>query len=56
MTLNRDDAWNLMSEWTEGDSLRKHIHAVQAAMRGYARRCGQDEGKGRVTGPLSDKG
>ena len=52
--MNRDDAWNLMSEWTEGDSLRKHMLAVEAAMRAYARKFGEDEEKWGVTGLLHD--
>ena len=54
MTIDRNDAWNLMSEWTEGDSLRKHMLAVEAAMRAYARKFGEDEEKWGVTGLLHD--
>jgi predicted hydrolase (HD superfamily) len=43
MPLNRDDAWALLTEWTAGDSLRKHALAVEAAVRGYARLFGADE-------------
>lgn len=52
--LNRDDAWKLMCEWTGSDSLRKHMLAVEAAMRAYARRFGEDEEKWAVTGLLHD--
>ena len=52
--MNREDAWNLMCEWTETDSLRKHMLAVEAAMRAYARRFGEDEEKWGVTGLLHD--
>lgn len=52
--MNRDDAWNLMCEWTESDSLRKHMLAVEAAMRAYARHFGEDEEKWAVTGLLHD--
>jgi len=52
--LNREEAWNLMREWTEGDSLRKHMLAVEAAMRAYARRFGEDEEKWGITGLLHD--
>ena len=38
--MNRDDAWALLTEYTKGDSLRKHALAVEAAVRGYARRFG----------------
>ena len=40
---SRDDAWVLFCEWTESDSLRKHALAVEAGMRAYARRYGEDE-------------
>ena len=43
MSLSRDDAWALMTEYTQGESLRKHMLAVEAAVRGYARRFGEDE-------------
>lgn len=39
----RDEAWALVCEWTESDSLRKHMLAVEAAVRAYARRLGADE-------------
>ena len=37
MTVSRDAAWQLLTEWTQSDSLRKHALAVEAAVRGYAR-------------------
>jgi putative nucleotidyltransferase with HDIG domain len=40
---NRDEAWELVCEWTESDSLRKHMLAVEAAVRAYARRFDADE-------------
>ena len=52
--VNREDAWDLMRAWTESDSLRKHMLAVEAAMRAYARRFGEDEEKWGVTGLLHD--
>ena len=39
----RAEAWVLLSEWTTGDSLRKHALAVEAAVRGYARMRGAPE-------------
>jgi putative nucleotidyltransferase with HDIG domain len=39
----RDEAWELVCEWTDSDSLRKHMLAVEAAVRAYARRFGADE-------------
>ena len=43
MGLSRSDAWKLMTEYTQGESLRKHMLAVEAAVRGYARQFGEDE-------------
>ena len=42
-SLSRDAAWTLLTEWTLGESLRKHALAVEAAVRGYARLAGEDE-------------
>jgi putative nucleotidyltransferase with HDIG domain len=39
----RDDAWQLVTEYTQNPSLIKHMLAVEAAMRAYARRFGEDE-------------
>jgi putative nucleotidyltransferase with HDIG domain len=41
--MNRDEAWKLVCEYTDSDSLRKHMLAVEAAMRAYARKFGADE-------------
>jgi predicted hydrolase (HD superfamily) len=43
MSLSREDAWRLMTEYTQSDSLRKHMLAVEAGVRGYARLFGEDE-------------
>ena len=43
MLLTRDTAWALLTEYTQGDNLRKHALAVEAAVRGYARRFGEGE-------------
>src|SRR5437660_10213428 len=43
MPLNRDDAFALMTEYTRSESLRKHMLAVEAAVRGYARMFEEDE-------------
>src|SRR3954468_18866950 len=50
----RDDAWALVCEWIEADSLRKHVLGVEAAMRAYARRDLEDEEKWAVTGLVHD--
>lgn len=42
-TPTRDAAWQLLTEWTASESLRKHALAVEAAVRGYARKFGEDE-------------
>jgi putative nucleotidyltransferase with HDIG domain len=43
MNPTRDDAWQLLTEYTKSESLLKHALAVEAAVRGYARKFGQDE-------------
>ena len=43
MTPSRAEAWTIVCEYTEGESLRKHMLAVEAAVRGYARLWGENE-------------
>jgi putative nucleotidyltransferase with HDIG domain len=43
MKMNREDAWQLLNEYTKTESLLKHALAVEAAVRGYARLFGEDE-------------
>ena len=50
----RDEAWELFCEWTESDSLRKHVLGVEAAMRAYARKYGEDEELWAATAILHD--
>src|SRR6266540_1876908 len=52
--VSRDDAWRLVTEWVQSDSLRKHLLGVEAAMRAYARKWGDDEELYAVTGLLHD--
>jgi putative nucleotidyltransferase with HDIG domain len=51
---SRDEAWELVREWTESDSLRKHMLAVEAAVGAYARRFGADEETWRVAALVHD--
>lgn len=50
----RDEAWELFCEWTESESLRKHVLGVEAAMVAYARDYGEDEDLWAATGILHD--
>ncbi len=52
--MNRESAWNLLTEYTHSESLRKHALAVEACMRAYARKLGGDEQVWAVTGLLHD--
>jgi predicted hydrolase (HD superfamily) len=52
--LTRDEALALMHEYTQSDALRKHMYAVEAAMRAYARKQGEDEGPYGLVGLLHD--
>jgi putative nucleotidyltransferase with HDIG domain len=51
---NRDDAWKLLCEYTQGESLRKHALAVEACVRAYARKQGADEELWGMTALLHD--
>jgi len=52
--MNREDAWALLCEYTKNPGLRKHGLAVEAAMRAYARKFGEDEEKWAIVGLLHD--
>ena len=48
------EALDLMHQWTPSDSLRRHMYAVEAAMRAYARKFGEDEETWAITGLIHD--
>jgi putative nucleotidyltransferase with HDIG domain len=50
----REDALALMHEYTGNENLRKHMYAVEAAMRAYARKFGEDEDLWGLTGLIHD--
>jgi putative nucleotidyltransferase with HDIG domain len=53
-TLTRQAAWELLTEFTQNEHLRKHALAVEAAVRGYARLSGEDEEAWGITALLHD--
>ena len=53
-TPNRDAAWELLTKYTKGESLLKHAMAVEAAVRGYAKKFGEDEDAWGVVALLHD--
>lgn len=54
MTLSRDAAWALLTEYTQKDGLLKHALAVEAAVCGYARKLGEDETTWGIVALLHD--
>lgn len=48
------EALELMHEYTKSDALRKHMYAVESAMRAYARKYGDDEERWAIVGILHD--
>lgn len=52
--MNRSQAWEIVCEFVQSDSLRKHMLAVECAMRAYARHYGEDEDSWGLVGLLHD--
>lgn len=52
--MKRDEAWEILCEYTKAEPLRKHGLAVEAAMRAYARKYGEDEEIWGCVGLLHD--
>jgi len=50
----REQALSLLHEWVQNPNLRKHCYAVEAAMRAYARRYGEDEERWGLAGLIHD--
>ena len=54
VTPTREEAWELVTSMTQSEQLRRHMRAVEAAMRAYARRFGEDEERYAVLGLIHD--
>ncbi len=54
MELDRQNSFDLMCQYTQSDSLRRHMLAVEVAMAAYARKLGEDETKWAIVGLLHD--
>lgn len=52
--MNRQQAWEILCEFTQSENLRKHALAVEACLVAYARKFGEDEEKWSVTALLHD--
>jgi len=52
--MDRNQAWEILCEFTKSDSLRRHALAVEACVTAYARKLGEDEAKWSVTALLHD--
>jgi predicted hydrolase (HD superfamily) len=52
--MNRQEAWALLNEYTKSESLVKHALAVEASVRGYARKFGESEDDWGITALLHD--
>ena len=54
LMLTRDQAWDIVCEFTKSEGLRKHALAVETCVTAYARKLGEDEHKWSVTALLHD--
>lgn len=52
--MNRDQAWDIVCQYVKSESLRKHMLGVEAAMRAYAQKFGEDESFWGMAGLLHD--
>jgi predicted hydrolase (HD superfamily) len=52
--MDRNQAWDLLCEYTKNENLRRHMLAVEACMRAYAKRFGEDEGVWGLVGLIHD--
>lgn len=52
--VSREAAWSLLTEYTQSESLRKHALAVEACLRAYARKFGEEEEEWGVVGLIHD--
>ena len=52
--MTREQAWDLLCEFTKSESLRKHALAVEACVAAYANKFGEDEAKWSITALLHD--
>ena len=54
VSMTRDQAWNILCEFTKSDGLRKHALAVETCVAAYARKLGEDEHRWSITALLHD--
>ena len=52
--MTRDEAWQIVCEFVQSDSLRRHMLAVEVCMRAYAKKYGENEEQWAITGLLHD--